>query len=204
MTDDAQLALREIVVKNTEKVRFCLICNYVSKIIPQLKSRFSSFRFTPLKEDDIITRIKVISLQENIEYDDYSLRLINKISKGDFRKYINIFQSVCLQNKKITKSNIHQCIGYPSDEITNQIINNLLYEKNLSENYQLITDYLDHNYHFEHIIDSIVNNISNYQLSNVFLIKIIKKLSEIQINNSVDTKLKISNLIMCFLNVNNN
>ena len=54
MTEDAQMALREIVVKNTKKVRFCLICNYVSKIIPQLKSRFSSFRFNPLKEEDII------------------------------------------------------------------------------------------------------------------------------------------------------
>lgn len=202
MTDDAQLALREIVVKNTEKVRFCLICNYVSKIIPQLKSRFSSFRFTPLKEDDIVSRIKIISLQENIEYDDYSLRLINKISKGDFRKYINIFQSVCLQSKKITKSNVHQCIGYPPYEITNKIIHNLIYEKNLSENYKLIIDYLDHDYHFEYIIDSIINNISNYQLSNNFLIKIIKKLSEIQLNNTVNTKLKISNLIMCFMNIN--
>lgn len=203
MTDDAQLALREIVVKNTEKVRFCLICNYVSKIIPQLKSRFSSFRFTPLKEEAIIGRIKMISLQENIEYDDYSLRLINKISKGDFRKYINIFQSVYLQSKKITKSSIHQCIGYPSNEVTDKIINSLLYTKSLSENYQLIIDYLDDDYHFEYIIDAIVHNVLNHQLSNSFMIKIIKKLSEIQLNINVNTKLQISNLIMCFLNINN-
>lgn len=199
MTEDAQMALREIVVKNTRKVRFCLICNYVSKIIPQLKSRFSSFRFRPLDEEEIVSRIKYISSQENIEYDEYSLRLINKISKGDFRKYINIYQSVYLQNNKIVKSIIHKCIGYPPEDDTNKIINSLIYKKNIPENYQLLKDYLDNDYYFEYIIESIIDNIFNYNLSNNFLIKIITKLSEIHMSNIVNSNLQISNLIMCFI-----
>jgi DNA polymerase III delta prime subunit len=39
MTTDAQNALRRIIEKFTENVRFCLICNYLSKIIPALQSR---------------------------------------------------------------------------------------------------------------------------------------------------------------------
>lgn len=203
MTEDAQMALREIVVKNTRKVRFCLICNYVSKIIPQLKSRFSSFRFSPLSEEDIVSRIKYISLQENIEYDDYSLKLINKISKGDFRKYINIFQSVYLQTNKVIKSYIHKNIGYPPEDVTDKIINSLIYCDNISTNYRLLKDYLDNDYYFEYILESIIDNIFNYELSNNYLIKIISKISEIQINNIVSSNLQISNLIMCFLDCNN-
>lgn len=39
MTKDAQNALRRVVEKYTDGTRFCIICNYLSKIIPALQSR---------------------------------------------------------------------------------------------------------------------------------------------------------------------
>ena len=51
MTSDAQFALRRVIEKHTRNARFCLICNYVSKIIPALQSRCTRFRLAPLPRD---------------------------------------------------------------------------------------------------------------------------------------------------------
>lgn len=40
MTQAAQNALRRVVEKYSKNVRFCIVCNYVNKIIPALQSRF--------------------------------------------------------------------------------------------------------------------------------------------------------------------
>ena len=37
MTWDAQSALRQIIEKYSNNVRFCIICNYENKIIPEIK-----------------------------------------------------------------------------------------------------------------------------------------------------------------------
>ena len=57
MTSDAQFALRRVIEKHTKNARFCLICNYVSKIIPALQSRCTRFRFAPLKQEQIRSRL---------------------------------------------------------------------------------------------------------------------------------------------------
>ncbi|KPP57531.1 hypothetical protein Z043_124734, partial [Scleropages formosus] len=64
MTQDAQNALRRVIEKFTENTRFCLICNYLSKIIPALQSRCTRFRFGPLSQDQIIPRLEHVIQQE--------------------------------------------------------------------------------------------------------------------------------------------
>ncbi len=46
--------------KYVRNARFCLICNYVSKIIPALQSRCTRFRFMPLPEQFVRSRLDYI------------------------------------------------------------------------------------------------------------------------------------------------
>lgn len=60
MTNDAQSALRRVIEKYTSNTRFCMICNYVNKIMPALQSRCTRFRFAPLRPEQITTRLQEI------------------------------------------------------------------------------------------------------------------------------------------------
>lgn len=57
MTQAAQGALRRVIEQYTKNVRFCIICNYVNKIIPAIQSRCTRFRFNPLELDQVEDRL---------------------------------------------------------------------------------------------------------------------------------------------------
>ncbi|KAK6039058.1 replication factor [Cooperia oncophora] len=62
MTKDAQNALRRVIEKYTSNVRFCIICNYLSSIIPAIQSRCTRFRFAPLSIDHILPKLNHVSV----------------------------------------------------------------------------------------------------------------------------------------------
>lgn len=73
MTTDAQSALRRIIEDNSSTTRFCIICNYITKIIEPLSSRCVKFRFKPISEEAQLHRLKAICEQEALIYDDQAL-----------------------------------------------------------------------------------------------------------------------------------
>jgi replication factor C subunit 3/5 len=93
MTKNAQQALRYLLQNNTSDVRFCLICNYISKIDEGLQNEFLRLRFNQLPKNDIIFFLKNISNMENLHIPDDSLTFIQKLYKSDIRSMINFMQS---------------------------------------------------------------------------------------------------------------
>ncbi|MCE4608576.1 MAG: replication factor C small subunit [Caldisphaeraceae archaeon] len=93
MTSDAQHALRRLMELHSGSTRFILTANYPSKIIDPIQSRCAFFRFTTIRREDIINRLKFIAENENVEYDEEALDIIYEVSEGDMRKAINVLQA---------------------------------------------------------------------------------------------------------------
>ncbi|XVF64506.1 hypothetical protein PTKIN_Ptkin09bG0175000 [Pterospermum kingtungense] len=82
MTEDAQNALRRTMETYSKVTRFFFICNYISRIIEPLASRCAKFRFKPLSEEIMSSRILHICDQEGLTLD----------SEGDLRRAITYLQ----------------------------------------------------------------------------------------------------------------
>ena len=104
MTKNAQQALRYLIQNYATTVRFCLICNYSSKIDDGLQNEFLKLRFNQLPESKIIEFLTKIVECEQIELSPLSIILIQKLYKSDIRSMINFIQSN--QNIKETDFNI--------------------------------------------------------------------------------------------------
>jgi replication factor C subunit 2/4 len=93
MTQDAQSALRRTMETYSKITRFCLICNYVTRIIDPLASRCSKFRFKSLDEANAGKRLEDIARLENVKLEDGVVDTLLRCSEGDLRKAITFLQS---------------------------------------------------------------------------------------------------------------
>ena len=93
MTQDAQSALRRTMETYSKITRFCLICNYVTRIIDPLASRCSKFRFKGLDQVNAKKRLEEIAEMENVGLEDGAAEALVRCSDGDLRKAITYLQS---------------------------------------------------------------------------------------------------------------
>ena len=120
MTKTAQQALKHLLQTSIPNVRFCLICNYISKIDDSLKNEFILVRFNQLPKNEICIFLKNILIKENIQINDITIDTILQMYNSDIRSMINFIQ-------------LNQ--NLESLEWDNCIINNAIF-KNIDENIQ--------------------------------------------------------------------
>ncbi|KAI1174973.1 replication factor C subunit 2 [Nemania sp. FL0916] len=93
MTQDAQSALRRTMETYSKITRFCLICNYVTRIIDPLASRCSKFRFKSLDQGNARRRLEEIAEKEGVKLENGAVDALIRCSEGDLRKAITFLQS---------------------------------------------------------------------------------------------------------------
>uniref|UniRef100_K1Q6V6 Replication factor C subunit 4 n=1 Tax=Magallana gigas TaxID=29159 RepID=K1Q6V6_MAGGI len=113
MTSPAQAALRRTMEKESKSTRFCLICNYVSRIIEPIASRCAKFRFKPLADQILTERLQGICEAEKISYDKESIKALIDSSEGDMRKAITYLQSVARLkgDEEVSKADVFEIAG---------------------------------------------------------------------------------------------
>lgn len=200
MTYDAQRILRQVIEKYSSNARFCLICNYILKIIDPLKSICIKFRFNPLKDSYIYDNILEITKKEKIKSSVKGRNEIVKICKGDMRKAYNILQSTYMTFKKINEKSVNLTLNnYRKNDIFNILnwistlsinecyikIEKLQYEKGLT----LIN-----------LINELTNFLINYNIDIEKKKELFIKLSEIEFNqiNITDNKIQLCSIISAF------
>ena len=106
LTSAAQESLRRLMETYSSVTRFILSCNDVSKIIEPIQSRCELFHFSPLSDQDIASRVKIVSSQEKILIDEEAISLLAERSEGDMRKALNKLQVLSSYGKPITKQDL--------------------------------------------------------------------------------------------------
>jgi len=133
MTTDSQFALRRIMEQYSKITRFCIICNYHTKIIDPIISRCALFQFKPISEESILTKLQFICNQENINYNNELLKKIINLSRGDLRKAINFLQKCYnIYNNTLNIELLKEISGIISDNIFNKLINCILMKDTVS------------------------------------------------------------------------
>jgi DNA polymerase III delta prime subunit len=92
MTKNAQSALKYLLQTCPNNVRFCLICNYISKIDDLLQNEFVSIRFNQLPRKDICEFVKDISEKEKLDMTEDLIYKLHDIYRSDIRSIINFIQ----------------------------------------------------------------------------------------------------------------
>ncbi|KAI3654780.1 hypothetical protein MP228_000160 [Amoeboaphelidium protococcarum] len=200
MTQPAQAALRRVMEKYTRNVRFCIICNYVSKIIPAIQSRCTRFRFAPLKREQIQDRLNFIVQQEGIVMKDDGMTALMRLAKGDMRRALNIMQSVHAAYNLVNEENVYSCVGAPLPKDIESIVHALL-EKDFAGAYDFISTLkVERGLALADLVTEVFQFALNIDFPAKMKTYLIKELADIEFRSSsgCSEKLQLSSLIATF------
>jgi DNA polymerase III delta prime subunit len=195
MTKNAQQALRYLLQNYSSNVRFCLICNYISKIDEGLQNEFIRLRFNQLPKNEIIKFLKKISEIEKLNLSENTLSCIQKLYKSDIRSMVNFMQS----NQDIIKIKNEDNYFNIIDDIVWENLIGKLKKREKMENlchfiYQISIMYnIDKKNIIKDFLNYIIRNHNEYVNSN-FLNFIENLLHSTNQNNNIHINYSISKL----------
>jgi DNA polymerase III delta prime subunit len=149
MTKNAQQALKYLLQGFNKTCRFCLICNYISRIDESLQNEFVRLRFNQLPERDITSFLNKISEKERLNLSQETILSIQKLYKSDIRSMINYIQSnqYMIRNKKVINNDIWE-------DITNVLKDDKIY-KTTDEIFEKIS--IEYNIDIKNIVKDYLN-----------------------------------------------
>ena len=165
MTQDAQTTLQSIIEKYTDTTRFCLICNYKTKIINALCSLSCIFLFKTIPENVHRMHLRRIIQYEQMNIVSTAIDSIVRESKGDMRQSINVLQSLSMiyGNNEITNETVYECICQTYPDKMNNLLRTMF---NAENTFETITEHIQILENTESVnINSIIGLVTEYIIS---------------------------------------
>jgi replication factor C subunit 2/4 len=131
MTSNAQAALRRIMEDFMSSTRFCIICNYVSKLIDPIVSRCAIFRFSRIPNEIHLQRLRTICESEGRKASESVLSFVVDKSDGDLRKSINILQAAFRASgseEELSAKHVGSLMGDLPDSVLDDFLNLVILE----------------------------------------------------------------------------
>jgi len=202
MTNDAQFALRRIIEKYTRTTRFCLICNYVSKIIPALQSRCTRFRFSPLSEDLIQGRLEEIAAKENCHATPDGVQAILRLSNGDMRRVLNLLQTTAMSNDRVDETAVYLTSGSPLPSDLEQVLHWLMNSNFAAATTSILELCRVKGYALADVLTELTAKLTTLELDPVTLALLLDGMSSVEYRLAfgTDETLQVASLVGVFVN----
>ncbi|XP_076369454.1 replication factor C subunit RfC3 isoform X2 [Tachypleus tridentatus] len=200
MTNDAQNALRRVIEKFTENTRFCLICNYLSKIIPALQSRCTRFRFAPLSSKQMLPRLEHVVQCEGVKVTEDGKKALLDLAQGDMRKVLNILQSTAMAFEEVNENTVYMCVGHPLKSDIADIVDWLL-NHDFVNTYTHVSDLkVTKGLALEDILTQVHLYVHRIEFPVQVKLQLLEKLADIEyrLASGTSEKIQLSSLISAF------
>ena len=201
LTADAQAALRRCIECYSNITRYCIICNYINKIISPIQSRCAILYFKPIPISYIQEKLELIIEKEKMKIKENTLKNILSNSDGDLRKAINSLQLYNVINNEETLEYLNTS-ELNSTKLFTDFLSNLK-KYNLKTIAKNIQNQLNLGYSGKFIISIIINYYLNVKkITNLKKYDIMNMVSDIECRliNGSNEYLQILSLIK---NINN-
>jgi DNA polymerase III delta prime subunit len=119
------MALRRVMEKNSNRVRFIFITQDYSKVINALQSRCNILNLNSIDDDDIDQILYRICQKEHLEATENMFQLIKVFADGDIRMAVNLLQVL---GKCDEEMEYYQILGIPEIQTMIGVLENCLLE----------------------------------------------------------------------------
>ena len=147
MTKNAQNALKLLIQQYNKNIKYCLICNYISRIDKPLQNEFIKLRFSSLPKKYILQYLNKIRVQEKLNIENKTIEMIQKLFQSDIRSMVNFLQANHLNNN----------IQVINKDVWEDILNSLINENKTKCIDKINMKSIEYNQQLNKIIEGIIN-----------------------------------------------
>lgn len=173
-----------VMEKYVRHVRFILICNYASQLIPAIQSRCTRFRFSPISREAMLGRMEAVIAAEGLRVGEGAKHALIGLSRGDMRRVLNVLQAAAATlspGQTIDETLIYAVTASPHptdlDRILAILMNSTTFEAALDEIRQVQEDFA---IALQDIVTALFDRVNGLQLPAAMRVYLTTQLADLE------------------------